>query len=406
MLASAGGTQQPSGSGSSSAPQTQTLFDIEQIFGGQPSSHKKVKYVYLFHNASGNVSGAKTAELTVDLGEHADARVNWEVTGRPLLPLSPPVSLPLGNIDIGKTTTVTANNIGTATVEARVRTGGFLNTKDIGSGSVAVYSAKMGPLNSAITASALHVGPEPRIYNFSGSYLASNEPLAVVGSYGSFYYVFWLNGQGFLPKDKVTLTYIWPVPGYHHSNEPWGLRAWNDNKFHQGFDTNHGCGKGNTDNCGKECKVPIVASAAGVVEKAEFDASFGNHIVIRHSDGFATLYAHLHGYLVTINQQVHQGQSIAIMGNTGNSFGAHLHFDLRTPVKNERRVNALVMYYPDDHRSGSVNPNPLFICTLHGNACKGQGVGGHNYVYNTDFNPAFFDNIDNAKWWQTTKNSW
>lgn len=63
--------------------------------------------------------------------------------------------------------------------------------------------------------------------------------------------------------------------------------------------------------------------------KAKGNASYGNAIKIKHNNGYYTLYAHLESVDVKLNQNVSQGQKIGYMGNTGNSYGKHLHFEVR-----------------------------------------------------------------------------
>ena len=58
-------------------------------------------------------------------------------------------------------------------------------------------------------------------------------------------------------------------------------------------------------------------------------ASYGNYVKLDHGDGFETLYAHLASVTVKRGQRVRAGDVIGTMGNTGNSYGAHLHFEVR-----------------------------------------------------------------------------
>ena len=75
----------------------------------------------------------------------------------------------------------------------------------------------------------------------------------------------------------------------------------------------------------------IYAADSGVVTMAQggYNYGYGNVIAIDHGNGFATLYAHLSQINVGVCQSVFAGQLIGLSGNTGNSFGAHLHFEIR-----------------------------------------------------------------------------
>ena len=59
------------------------------------------------------------------------------------------------------------------------------------------------------------------------------------------------------------------------------------------------------------------------------NASYGNCVKLDHGNNYFTLYAHLSDVAVKLGQQVEKGQIIGHMGNTGNSYGAHLHFEVR-----------------------------------------------------------------------------
>lgn len=73
---------------------------------------------------------------------------------------------------------------------------------------------------------------------------------------------------------------------------------------------------------------PIVAADSGVVIETGSHWSFGNYIIIDHGNGFFTRYAHCSQLLVTAGTGVSAGQTIALIGSTGNSSGNHCHFEL------------------------------------------------------------------------------
>lgn len=73
----------------------------------------------------------------------------------------------------------------------------------------------------------------------------------------------------------------------------------------------------------------IVAAYDGRVAKAEYHSSYGWHVMIDHYNGYGTTYAHMKKELqVFKGQEVKAGQVLGYCGNTGNSYGAHLHFEL------------------------------------------------------------------------------
>jgi murein DD-endopeptidase MepM/ murein hydrolase activator NlpD len=80
----------------------------------------------------------------------------------------------------------------------------------------------------------------------------------------------------------------------------------------------------------------VYAAGSGVVTMAQggWNYGYGNVIQIDHGNGYVSVYAHLSQINVGVCQSVGQGTLIGLSGNTGNSFGAHLHFEIRIGGKN------------------------------------------------------------------------
>ncbi|MEK3884280.1 M23 family metallopeptidase [Paenibacillus sp. PL2-23] len=72
----------------------------------------------------------------------------------------------------------------------------------------------------------------------------------------------------------------------------------------------------------------ILASDSGKVEYVGYRTGTGKTIVINHQNGYKTLYGHLKSYSVSEGDKVQKGDKIGVMGNTGNSTGTHLHFEI------------------------------------------------------------------------------
>ena len=106
--------------------------------------------------------------------------------------------------------------------------------------------------------------------------------------------------------------FIWPVNGTVVSG--FGMR-WG--RMHEGVDITASTG------------TPIWAAAAGTVIHSGWLGGYGNLVVVDHGDGLATAYAHASSILVSVGQSVAQGETIALVGSTGNSSGPHLHFEVR-----------------------------------------------------------------------------
>ena len=106
--------------------------------------------------------------------------------------------------------------------------------------------------------------------------------------------------------------FIWPCDGVVVSG--FGMR-WG--RMHEGIDV--GCAYG----------TPNRAAASGTVIYAGWLGGYGNLIVVDHGNGLSTAYAHASSLLVGVGQSVSQGETVSLVGSTGNSSGPHLHFEVR-----------------------------------------------------------------------------
>lgn len=117
-----------------------------------------------------------------------------------------------------------------------------------------------------------------------------------------------------------------PCPGYRRISSEFGWRP----QPLPGASTNH---KGM--DLAAPTGTPIYAAAGGTVTTARYSGNAGKMIVINHGDGLVTIYMHCNAMYVSAGQKVSKGQNIAAVGNTGNSTGPHLHFQVEvngTPV--------------------------------------------------------------------------
>lgn len=79
---------------------------------------------------------------------------------------------------------------------------------------------------------------------------------------------------------------------------------------------------------GNKIGTSIYATADGVVKEIGSKNNIGKYLVLSHKFGYQTVYAHLHKTLVKKGDPVRRGEIIALMGNTGRSTGAHLHYEV------------------------------------------------------------------------------
>jgi len=118
--------------------------------------------------------------------------------------------------------------------------------------------------------------------------------------------------------DGASVRFITPV-AHCEISSPFGYRR-------------HPLGGGWRNHNGVDLAAPygtnIYAAAGGVVTKVRTSFGYGRHVVVRHANGFETLYGHLSRQLVSEGDTVAQGDLIGREGSTGNSTGPHLHFEI------------------------------------------------------------------------------
>ncbi|WP_428963608.1 M23 family metallopeptidase [Micromonospora fluostatini] len=119
--------------------------------------------------------------------------------------------------------------------------------------------------------------------------------------------------------DEVSEDDIWllPLQGYDF-NSPYGMR-WG--KLHTGVDLVAPEG------------TPYVAIHGGKVTKAGWFGGYGNAVIVQHPDGSEAIYGHSAAVSVKEGQQVKAGDQLGLVGNTGHSYGVHLHLEVHVNGK-------------------------------------------------------------------------
>ena len=152
-------------------------------------------------------------------------------------------------------------------------------------------------------------------------------------------------GGEYIPDDKLSLSYMdfmekdiddlfqimkstpfgKPIKasvnsGFGHRKDPFTKKY----AFHSGLDFD------------ATMRQPVVATADGVVDHSGWYKSYGKTIIIKHNNGYETLYGHLNSLKVKKGQKVTTGELIGSAGSTGRSTGPHLHYEI---IKNGKKVN-------------------------------------------------------------------
>ncbi len=122
----------------------------------------------------------------------------------------------------------------------------------------------------------------------------------------------------------------WPLRNVEISSQ-YGERG---RRFHQGIDLRAPIG------------TPVEAASDGeVVYVGSKIRGYGRMVVLKHGDGYYTVYAHHSKNRVNLNQKVKAGQVIALSGKSGHASGPHLHFELRRGARSIDPEYALNRYF-------------------------------------------------------------
>ena len=122
------------------------------------------------------------------------------------------------------------------------------------------------------------------------------------------------------PGSTATGSYTWPCPSCTYITSGYGNRIhpiFGTERWHSGIDIGAAAG------------ATVIAADSGTVSVATYSSSYGNYVMIYHSNGTYTLYAHMSSLAVTAGQSVTKGDTIGYVGSTGWSTGPHLHFEIR-----------------------------------------------------------------------------
>lgn len=157
--------------------------------------------------------------------------------------------------------------------------------------------------------------------SIGGLYLAPDNPDRLSGKY--------LDSISKRTEDAIRILRTYPIgaPIDNPISSLYGYRVDPFKKkraFHSGIDFSASSG------------TPVKTTADGIVAVAGRYGGYGKCVIIRHKNGFKTLYAHLSKIKVVKGQKVLSGDEVGKVGSTGRSTGPHLHYEI---MKNGKRVN-------------------------------------------------------------------
>lgn len=132
------------------------------------------------------------------------------------------------------------------------------------------------------------------------------------------------SGGGSTAPPIYSSSYVWPCGGEITSEFGWRIHPiWGDSRFHAGVDI------------GASSGTPVACAGNGTVISAGWNGGYGNCVIVDIGNGLSAVYAHLSAINVSSGETVSAGQTVGAVGSTGDSTGAHLHYEVRlygTPV--------------------------------------------------------------------------
>lgn len=155
-----------------------------------------------------------------------------------------------------------------------------------------------------------------KINNLSSSRIHPGQDLKITGST--------LTTKIVAAPNTGNLDFYWPIQ-WKGVNSSWGYRthpvSGKKGSFHSGVDLK------------APMNTPVKVAEEGTVRIAGWLRGYGKTVIVDHSDGYSTLYAHLDKINVRAGQKLKRGALIAESGQTGNVTGPHLHFEVRLEDK-------------------------------------------------------------------------
>lgn len=125
-------------------------------------------------------------------------------------------------------------------------------------------------------------------------------------------------GGGSTAPPVYSSSYVWPCGGEITSEFGWRIHPiWGDSRFHAGVDI------------GASTGTPVACAGNGTVISAGWNGGYGNCVIVDIGNGLSAVYAHLSAINVSSGETVAAGQTVGAVGSTGDSTGAHLHYEVR-----------------------------------------------------------------------------